>query len=64
MIAALEAKLTAEDYLAVGKLQKKWHKFWEKHGKPHPNSNDYLNMLRVFYYTEGLEAGYKIARRK
>lgn len=38
-------------------FEPEWKKFWEEHGSPHPNSNQYLGMLRIFYYFKGFEKG-------
>lgn len=36
---------------------KEFYKVWEEHGKPHPNSNDYLALNRAFFYAKGYERG-------
>lgn len=42
---------------ALEKANKKFHKFWEENGKPHPSSNAYIRLVKIFFYGSGLEEG-------
>lgn len=39
-----------------------WHEFWKNNGEPHPSSNKYLELTRLFWYNLGFEAGIKIQK--
>lgn len=56
MKSKLESKLAAH--------QKEFHKLWEKHDKPHPNSNKYLALVKAFWYMKGIEEGVKLHENK
>jgi len=44
---------------AYQKVRRKFLFFWERNGQPHPSSNAYIEMTRIFYWTEGYNAGLK-----
>lgn len=41
--------------------KEEFHLFWKEQGEPHPNSNKYLTLTRVFWYTKGFESGVRIS---
>lgn len=56
MIEAKEAEQEWKQWL------REFHKFWVEHDKPHPSSNEYLLLNRVFFYTRGLAQGSGMAK--
>lgn len=42
-------------------LIKEWHKYWLNNGEPHPSSNEYLRMTRIFFFVSGFEKGLQVA---
>lgn len=34
-----------------------FHEYWKEHGEPHPSSNAYLRLNRIFFYNLGYRKG-------
>lgn len=61
MVLALDAK---EELDRWEEWLKEFHQFWKDSGEPHPNSNKYLLLNRVFFFEKGMERGMDLAKLK
>lgn len=41
-------------------LAKEFHEFWKQNGEPHPSSNAYLALNRIFFYAKGMQRGVEL----
>lgn len=55
-----DAQMKAAAAKEFKQLTQEFHEYWKANGEPHPASNAYIALNRVFFYSKGMERGVQL----